>query len=186
MVEFTPNTMEKLAELLKVPEPEVLQGEDMISSGCEITSSRGELPPADTVKGPPRTIEEFEEQEAKEAEELGRVGAGIDDRKIPEYTMCYRQAVTAEDVFLQIGPKTPSSNSCEDLIVRIKLPGDKKENTELTVDRSSIFVHSSQHALKLDLPHEIDPDLSKANWDSAEETLVLTLRLQREFDYVNF
>lgn len=86
----------------------------------------------------------------------------------------------------QIGPKTPSSNSCEDLIVRIKMPGDKKENTELTVNRSSIFVHSSQHALKLDLPHEIDPDVSKANWDSAEETLVLTLRLQREFDYVNF
>lgn len=33
MVEFTPNTMEKLAELLKVPEPDVLQGDDMITSG---------------------------------------------------------------------------------------------------------------------------------------------------------
>lgn len=50
----------------------------------------------------PRTIEEYEEQEAKAAEELGQVGAGLGDRKTPEYTMNYQQAVTAEDVFLQV------------------------------------------------------------------------------------
>lgn len=33
MVEFTPGTMEKLAELLRPPEPEVLQGADLVSSG---------------------------------------------------------------------------------------------------------------------------------------------------------
>ncbi|XP_049866506.1 dynein axonemal assembly factor 6 [Pectinophora gossypiella] len=186
MVEFTASAMKNLVELLRPPEPEVLQGEDLASSPYEITSTRDKIPPESTEKKAPRTIEEYEEQEAKESEEAGKVGAGIDDRKVPEYSMNYQQAVSAEDVFLQIGPKTPGSASCENLIVRIKMPGDKKENVDLAVDTNSVTVNSSQYSLKLPLPHGINPDLSKANWDSADETLVLTLKLDREFDFVNF
>lgn len=86
----------------------------------------------------------------------------------------------------QIGPKTPGSASCENLIVRIKMPGDKKENVDLTVNKTSVIVSSSRYFLKLPLPHEIDPDLSKANWDTDQETLQLTLKLDREFDFINF
>lgn len=89
-------------------------------------------------------------------------------------------------LYFQIGPKTPSSASCENLIVRIKMPGDKKENVDLSVDTMSVTVNSSQYSLSLPLPHEINPDASKANWDSLDETLLLTLKLQREFDFVNF
>lgn len=71
-------------------------------------------------------------------------------------------------------------------MVRIKMPGDKKENVDLSVDTTSVTVNSSQYHLKLPLPHEINPDTSKASWDAAEETLVLTLKLDREFDFVNF
>ena len=31
--------------------------------------------------------------------------------------MHYKQRITTEDVFLQMGPKNPSSASCEDLVV---------------------------------------------------------------------
>lgn len=85
-----------------------------------------------------------------------------------------------------MGPKTPSSSSCENLVVRIKMNGDKRENVDLSVDISSVTVSSSRYFLKLPLPHEIDPDNSKASWDSTEDTLILTLKLQREFDFVNF
>lgn len=60
------------------------------------------MPLVDVEKTIPRNIEEFEEQEAREAAELGNVGAGIGNRKTPEYTMNYQQSVTAEDVFLQV------------------------------------------------------------------------------------
>ncbi|XP_013188781.1 dynein axonemal assembly factor 6 [Amyelois transitella] len=185
MVEFTPCAIEKLAELLRPPEPEVLQGDDLTPSAYDISSTRDKIPLSDVNKTP-KNIEEFEEQEAAEAEALGQVGAGLSGRKVPEYTMNYQQAVTAEDVFLQIGPKTPGSASCENLIVRIKMPGDKKENVDLSVDTASVSVDSSQYCLKLPLPHAINPDHSKANWDATEETLVLTLKLDREFDFVNF
>ncbi|XP_059060582.1 dynein axonemal assembly factor 6 [Achroia grisella] len=187
MVEFTPIQMEKLVELLRPPEPEVLQGDDLTPSGYEITSSRDQVPPPEnSVKDVPKTIEEFEEQEAREANELEQVGGGLGDRKVPEYTMNYQQSVTAEDVFLQIGPKTPSSASCENLIVKIKMPGDKKENVDLSVDTSSISINSSRYTLRLPLPHSINPDASKANWNTTEETLILSLKLEREFDFVNF
>ncbi|CAB3231003.1 unnamed protein product [Arctia plantaginis] len=183
-MEFTVGTMQKLAELLTPPEPEVIQGDDLPSKGFDISASRNEAPPVENNK--PKTIEEYEEEEAKELEKLGQVGSGLGDRRTPEYTMNYQQSVSAEDVYLQIGPKTPSSASCENLIVRINLPGDKKENVDLSVNNTSVTVSSPQYLLKLPLPHGIDPDRSKANWDSDQETLMLTLRLDREFDFVNF
>lgn len=66
------------------------------------------------------------------------------------------------------------------------MPGDKKENVDLTVTTTGVTVSSSRYLLKLPLPHGIDPDRSKANWDADQETLVLTLKLEREFDYINF
>ncbi|CAK1549954.1 unnamed protein product [Leptosia nina] len=185
-MEFTPSQLEKLADLMRPPEPEILQGDDLPSTGYEITSNRADVVNQKETKKAPKTIEEFEAQEAEEADLLGRVGAGITDKKSPAYTMNYQQSVSAEDVFLQIGPKTPSSASCENLMVRIKLPGDKKENVDLAVDALGVTVTSSQYYLKLPLPHAINPDASKANWDTTEETLVLTLKLDREFDFVNF
>ncbi|CAF3714068.1 unnamed protein product [Rotaria sordida] len=41
----------------------------------------------------------------------------VDKRPQPEYEMHYKQRVTTEDVFLQMGNKNPSSASCEDLMV---------------------------------------------------------------------
>ncbi|GBP48177.1 Protein PIH1D3 [Eumeta japonica] len=186
-MDLGPETMQKLADLLRPPEPDVLQGENLKSTGCEITSTRDK-----NVKNIsegmriPKTIEEFEEQEARECEEMGRVGAGLKDRPTPPYSMTYQQAVTAEDVFLQIGPKTPSTTSCENLIVKIKLKGDKRENVDLSVTTTSVTVSSSHYYLELTLPHSIEPDDSKAIWDTAEETLILTLKLDREFDFINF
>ncbi|XP_023939145.2 dynein axonemal assembly factor 6 [Bicyclus anynana] len=186
-MEFTTSNIEKLVDLLRAPEPDVLQGDDFPSTKYDITVTRENNNSRDlpTMKTP-KTIEEYESLEAEEAENMGKVGFGERDRKTPVYTMNYLQSVSAEDVFLQMGPKTPSSASCENLVVRVKMPEDKKENVDLDVDTSSVTINSSRYYLKLPLPHEINPDTSKATWDSTEETLVLTLKLQREFDFVNF
>jgi hypothetical protein len=44
----------------------------------------------------------------------------------PEYEIVYKQKVTSEDIYLQMGNKTPATASCEDMIVKIKLPGVSK------------------------------------------------------------
>ena len=40
-----------------------------------------------------------------------------DPRPQPEYDMVFRQAVGAEDVFLGMGNKNPTTASCEELVV---------------------------------------------------------------------
>ncbi|XP_034829011.1 dynein axonemal assembly factor 6 [Maniola hyperantus] len=186
-MEFTTSQMEKLVDLLRQPEPEVLQGDDLPSTKYDFSTTRGNESSSDLqTNKTPKTIEEYEQQEAEEAEQIGKIGFGEGDRKTPAYTMNYLQSVSAEDVFLQMGPKTPSSASCENLVVKIKMPGDKKENVHLSVDTSCVTINSSRHHLRLPLPHDINPDTSRATWDTEEETLILTLKLEREFDFVNF
>ncbi|XP_041976613.1 dynein axonemal assembly factor 6 [Aricia agestis] len=184
-MELSPGYLHKLAELLTQPEQDVLQGEDFTPTRYEITSTKDNAGARNTKKVP-TSIEEYEQQEAEEMDLLSKSGGGVGDRKTPSYTMNYQQSVGAEDIFLQIGHKTPSSASCENLIVRIKMPGDKMENIDLSVETTRVTVDSSQYHLKFSPPHPVDPDRSKANWDAAEETLILTLKLDREFDFVNF
>ena len=48
---------------------------------------------------------------------------------------------------------------------------------------SSLFSCSK---LGLHLPHPVDHKTGKAQWDSAKQTLTVTLRMVRDFDFVNF
>lgn len=41
-----------------------------------------------------------------------------DPRPQPEYDMVFRQAVSAEDVYMGMGNKNPTTASCEQLVVR--------------------------------------------------------------------
>lgn len=66
----------------------------------EITATRNKAPPVEDRT--PRTIEEYEDQEAKELEEVGKVGTGLEKRQAPDYAMSYQQSVSAEDVYLQV------------------------------------------------------------------------------------
>ncbi|KAG7208826.1 hypothetical protein KM043_015014 [Ampulex compressa] len=109
-----------------------------------------------------------------------------DPRAVPEYEMKYKQSVTAEDVFLGIGFKTPSSASCEWLSVLVKLPQETREEVELSVESEAIDVRSPRYRLHLPTPHPVDPNASSANWQAETSTLEITLRLVRELDDLNF
>ena len=50
--------------------------------------------------------------------------------------MVFKQAVGAEDVFLGMGNKNPTTASCEDLIVRIKLPSTQAKDIDLDIKES--------------------------------------------------
>lgn len=85
-----------------------------------------------------------------------------------------------------MGLKTPSTASCEDMVVRVDLPGEKRHNIDLKVLQTEIVVVSPNYFLKLPLPQPIDPQNGAAHWNSEESTLIITLRMDRELDVVNF
>lgn len=55
----------------------------------------------------------------KLVEERSPYDRNSDLRPQPEYDMVFRQAVSAEDVFLGMGLKNPTTASCEELVVKI-------------------------------------------------------------------
>ena len=62
-----------------------------------------------------------------------------DGRIEPSYEFLYKQAVTANDAYFGMGEKDPSSTQCEDIVVRIDLPG--LENfQEVSLDVQSTYV----------------------------------------------
>ena len=58
-----------------------------------------------------------------EVEEGAEFDTSDDPRQQPEYEIIYKQRVTTEEIFLQMGTKSPATSSCEDMIVRVRLPG---------------------------------------------------------------
>jgi hypothetical protein len=121
----------------------------------------------------------------------------------------YKQAVTPEDMFLGMSGRDPSTHCCEDLVVRgvataagccpqlnqhnpweppwqvkIKLPGTKMAQVNLDVTDKVLDLRAPAFRLHLPLPHSVDSKNGVAKWDAAKETLIVTLRMVREFDFL--
>ncbi|XP_017135048.1 protein PIH1D3 [Drosophila miranda] len=139
-------------------------------------------PLVEEQKKQPDTLEEWQEQQEREDTDI------LETRRCPEYTMTYSQAVGTEDVFLQMGNRTGSSASCEDLILDIHLPDEETtvDKIMLTLEETDLDLATALYRLHLPLPHPVDVDRCQAKYSTEFRKLRLTLRLRRELDYVNF
>ncbi|KAL3282018.1 hypothetical protein HHI36_005221 [Cryptolaemus montrouzieri] len=109
-----------------------------------------------------------------------------DWKKTPKWEISYRQQITPTDVFLQMGPKNPSTACCEDMLIDVWLPSDKRQNIDLKVMNTQLKLFSPNHFLDIPLPHPVNPQKGNAQWNNNEEKLTITLKIDREFDVVNF
>lgn len=109
-----------------------------------------------------------------------------DPRPQPEYDILYSQSVTSEDIFLQMGNKTPMTASCENMTIKIKLPDSKMSDVELDVKSKFLDCRTPKYKLGLHLPHPVDHKNGKAQWDAKSETLIVNLKMTREYDMFNF
>lgn len=130
----------------------------------------------------PQTLDEWEEREKYlNSDEM-------EFRKTPEYRIIYKQAVSPEDLYLQIGLKTSSTASCEQMCLEIQLPDETVgiEHMELAVNPNVIDLKTPVYRLKLPLVQTVDPDYGNARWDGEQKVLRLNLVMKREYDCVNF
>ncbi|XP_017109480.2 dynein axonemal assembly factor 6 [Drosophila bipectinata] len=139
-------------------------------------------PLVEEEKKQPETLEQWQEQQEREDNDI------LESRKTPEYTMTYRQAVGTEDVFLQMGNRTGSSASCEDLVLEISLPDEEMsaDKMQLDLQETELDLRTCLYRLRLPLPHPVDVDRCRAKYDNEMKKLQLLLRLKRELDFVNF
>lgn len=88
-------------------------------------------------------------------------------------------------LFLQIGPKNPTTASCEDMIITIELPGES-HHMDLKIKKETLHLVSPKFYLDLPLPHPVDPQKGNAKFHKDSEKLIVSLKMDREFDVLNF
>ncbi|NXJ08482.1 PIHD3 protein, partial [Odontophorus gujanensis] len=109
-----------------------------------------------------------------------------DPREQPEYEILFKQQVGTEDVFFGMSRKDPSTACCEDMVIKIKLPETKFSDITLDIQDKVLDLRTPQKKLLLHLPCPVDSKKGKARFLSEEELLEVTLRMTREFDFINF
>ena len=80
--------------------------------------------------------------------------------------------------------KDPSSHDCEDLTLRIELPGTGgMGELDLDVKETVLKLRSPVYKLNLYLPHKVDDKKGSAKWDSKTEVLKVTLPIIRDGEW---
>jgi len=89
---------------------------------------------------------ESKEEKAIWEEEEVPESAGVieqedqDDREQPEYEILYKQSVGAQDVYMNMGFKDPSSMSCDQMVIKIKLPGEPMAKVKVVSTGHILYV----------------------------------------------
>lgn len=180
-----------LADMLKMPEEEDDSDSDIDDKPIGSTAKMGPGSIGPAAKKTNKNAEQKSKKNSKDIwnDEEVQEGAEFevldDPRPQPEYDIIYKQAVTSEDMFLQMGNKNPATASCEDMIVKINLPGCKVADVTLDVKSKFLDCRTPTYRLGLHLPHPVDHKSGKAQWDGNKEVLSVTLRMTREYDFMN-
>ncbi|CAK9857492.1 unnamed protein product [Sphagnum jensenii] len=117
--------------------------------------------------------EEIEEQPVIDLDKEADLHRGCNQ---PEYQFVYKQAVSCNDVYMQMSEKDISSMSCEDLVLKVSLPGTEGlDDLELDVQTTYVRLLSPIYFLALYLPHKVNMERSSANWNAASSTLTITM-----------
>jgi hypothetical protein len=117
-----------------------------------------------------------------------------DGRTVAQYDIIYKQKVGAEEVFFGMEGKTPSIESCEDLLVKVFLPNEDFSSIILdvasrllTLKSKKLFVNFDLifffSKLTLPLPRPVKDKKSSAEWDPCTFTLSVTLPIDEKLAF---
>uniref|UniRef100_A0A452HYW4 Uncharacterized protein n=1 Tax=Gopherus agassizii TaxID=38772 RepID=A0A452HYW4_9SAUR len=131
------SSLQALAKLLADPQEEDSDDSDFGSRSSSVsTVGPGNIGPA--KKAEPTVTPDVKSGNSKDIWNTEEVpeGSEFDDiwdpREQPEYEILFKQQVGAEDIFLGMSRKNPSTACCEDMLIKIKLPDTK--SSDITLD----------------------------------------------------
>ncbi|XP_033631939.1 protein PIH1D3-like [Asterias rubens] len=187
-MDFPAVNIAALADLLKASEEGSDDEDKTVSTAARL--GPGAIGPAAGVQAKQKEAETKKTQskdiwDADEVPEGSQYDDVDDPRPQPEYDIIMKQAVTTEDMYLQLGNKTPSTVCCEDMVIKINLPDTKLADVDLDVTDKFLDCRTPKYKLGLHLPHPVDGKNGKAQWISDKEMLVVTCKMVREYDFLH-
>lgn len=106
-----------------------------------------------------------------------------DDRKIPKYEVLPRQRVNASDAYMNLQEMDPSSDRCQELLVKIWLPDTQLKDISLDVLEDRLLLQAPKHRLNLALPHRVKKDSGNAKWDKMAGLLSVVIPIDMKVKY---
>uniref|UniRef100_A0A7S4UFS6 PIH1D1/2/3 CS-like domain-containing protein n=1 Tax=Alexandrium monilatum TaxID=311494 RepID=A0A7S4UFS6_9DINO len=106
-----------------------------------------------------------------------------DDRAIPRYEVLPRQKVNASDAYLNLQEMDPSSDRCQELLVKIWLPDTQLKDISLDVLEDRLMLQAPKHRLNLALPHRVKKDSGNAKWDKIAGLLSVVIPVDAKVKY---
>merc|ERR1719343_1676921 len=106
-----------------------------------------------------------------------------DDRVMPKYEILPRQRVSASDAYLNMQEMDPSSDRCQELLVKIWLPDTQLKDISLDVLEDRILLQAPKHRLNVALPHRVKKDAGNAKWDKLQGLLSVVVPIDTKVQY---
>eukprot|EP00928_Gymnodinium_smaydae_P080661 TRINITY_DN64312_c0_g1_i1.p1 TRINITY_DN64312_c0_g1~~TRINITY_DN64312_c0_g1_i1.p1 ORF type:complete len:199 (+),score=52.50 TRINITY_DN64312_c0_g1_i1:136-732(+) len=172
---MTPDQVHGLAELLGMSQA--------------AQDARG-LPPAEptAMKVAVRKAKKKDEKAIWQPEEF-KAASGVvvkeegDDRAVPRYDILRRQKVGATDTYLNLQELDPSSDQCQELLVKVWLPDTQLKDISLDVLEDRILLQAPKYRLNLPLPSKVRKDSGNAKWDKLAGLLSVVIPIDVKVKY---
>ena len=103
-----------------------------------------------------------------------------DGRPKPKYEILYKQNVGTEDIYLGLSDKDISSNSCDQLLMKVYLPNTNLKEIGLEVKEQSVHLTTPQYLLNHILQYKVFKDKTEAKWDKNKGLLLLTFFVKKK------
>ena len=103
-----------------------------------------------------------------------------DGRPKPKYEILYKQNVGTEDIYLGLSGKDISSNSCDQLLMKVYLPNTNLKEIGLEVKEQSVHLTTPQYLLNHTLQYKVFKDKTEAKWDKNKGLLLLTFFVKKK------
>merc|ERR1719382_514299 len=107
----------------------------------------------------------------------------IDDRLAPRYEVLPRMKVGASDAFLNMQEMDPSSDSCQELLIKIWLPETQLKDISVDVLEDRVLLQAPRHRLNVALPHRVRKDEGNAKWDKLQGILSVVVPIETKVKY---
>merc|ERR1719230_76000 len=106
-----------------------------------------------------------------------------DDRAVPKYDILHRQKVGATDTYLNLQEMDPSSDQCQELLVKIWLPETQLKDISLDVLEDRVLLQAPKFRLNLPLPDKVKKDSGNAKWDKLAGLLSVSVPIDKKVKY---
>merc|ERR1712151_1116835 len=180
--------MNGLMELLGVSKQEEQDEQNRPPSLNPKTGGQGSQAPPNmrvAVRKPKKKDEKaiWQPEEFKAASGVVVKQEECDDRETPKYEIMPRQRMGATDAYLNMEDMDPSSDRCQELLIKIWLPETQLKDISVDVMEDRILLQAPRHRLNLALPHKVKKDSGNAKWDKVAGLLSVVVPIDAKIKY---